>query len=154
MQWTRDQQTAIEARGGTLLVSAAAGSGKTAVLVERVLQRLEDPVNGCAADELLIVTFTKAATTQMASVQRAICRKASFRREMSSCTSSTPSLSSAPRRTKRVYTRNAALEKYRSMVSGVSPLRRRVSDARVLSPGMETRGCHFSSLYTETIPSG
>ncbi|MBQ7547822.1 MAG: helicase-exonuclease AddAB subunit AddA [Clostridia bacterium] len=65
MQWTRDQQTAIEARGGTLLVSAAAGSGKTAVLVERVLQRLEDPVNGCAADELLIVTFTKAATTQM-----------------------------------------------------------------------------------------
>ena len=65
MQWTRDQQTAIEARDGTLLVSAAAGSGKTAVLVERVLERLEDPVNGCGADELLIVTFTKAATAQM-----------------------------------------------------------------------------------------
>lgn len=42
-KWTPDQQNAIEARGGTLLVSAAAGSGKTAVLVERVIQRLLDP---------------------------------------------------------------------------------------------------------------
>ena len=65
MQWTHEQWDAITARDGTLLVSAAAGSGKTAVLVERVLQRLEDPVNVCAADELLIVTFTKAATAQM-----------------------------------------------------------------------------------------
>ena len=60
-KWTPDQQNAIEARGGTLLVSAAAGSGKTAVLVERVIQRLLDPVNGCDADRLLVVTFTKAA---------------------------------------------------------------------------------------------
>ena len=42
-EWTPDQKNAIEARGGTLLVSAAAGSGKTAVLVERVVQRLLDP---------------------------------------------------------------------------------------------------------------
>ena len=65
MQWTEDQQKAISAKDGTLLVSAAAGSGKTAVLVERVLTRLEDGENGCAANELLIVTFTKAATAQM-----------------------------------------------------------------------------------------
>ncbi len=65
MQWTVDQQKAISARDGTLLVSAAAGSGKTAVLVERVLQRLADPENVCPADALLIVTFTKAATAQM-----------------------------------------------------------------------------------------
>ena len=61
-KWTPDQQNAIEARGGTLLVSAAAGSGKTAVLVERVIQRLLDPVNGCDADRLLVVTFTKAVS--------------------------------------------------------------------------------------------
>lgn len=64
-KWTPDQQNAIEARGGTLLVSAAAGSGKTAVLVERVIQRLLDPVNGCDADRLLVVTFTKAAAAEM-----------------------------------------------------------------------------------------
>ena len=65
MQWTDDQQKAISAQGGTLLVSAAAGSGKTAVLVERVLTRLADAENGCGADELLIVTFTRSATAQM-----------------------------------------------------------------------------------------
>lgn len=65
MQWTEDQEKAIVSKDGTVLVSAAAGSGKTAVLVERVLTRLEDAENGCNADELLIVTFTKAATAQM-----------------------------------------------------------------------------------------
>ena len=64
-KWTKDQKNAIEARDGTLLVSAAAGSGKTAVLVERVIQRLLDPVNGCDADRLLVVTFTKAAAAEM-----------------------------------------------------------------------------------------
>ena len=64
-EWTPDQKNAIEARGGTLLVSAAAGSGKTAVLVERVVQRLLDPINGCDADRLLVVTFTKAAAAEM-----------------------------------------------------------------------------------------
>lgn len=63
--WTPEQKNAIEARGGTLLVSAAAGSGKTAVLVERVIQRLLDPADGCDADQLLVVTFTKAAAAEM-----------------------------------------------------------------------------------------
>lgn len=64
-KWTSEQKDAIEARGGTLLVNAAAGSGKTAVLVERVIQRLLDPVDGCDADRLLVVTFTKAAAAEM-----------------------------------------------------------------------------------------
>ncbi len=63
--WTPEQQDAIRARGGTLLVSAAAGSGKTAVLVERVMQRLTDPVSPTSADRLLVVTFTKAAAAEM-----------------------------------------------------------------------------------------
>ncbi|MCQ2479359.1 MAG: helicase-exonuclease AddAB subunit AddA [Clostridia bacterium] len=64
-EWTPAQKQAIESRKGTILVSAAAGSGKTAVLVERVIQRLEDKENPCPADGLLIVTFTKNATAQM-----------------------------------------------------------------------------------------
>ena len=63
--WTAEQQKAIEGRDGTLLVSAAAGSGKTTVLVERVIRRLLDEENKCPANELVIVTFTKAAAAQM-----------------------------------------------------------------------------------------
>ncbi len=62
--WTAEQKSAIEARGGSLLVSAAAGSGKTAVLVERLL-RLITGENGCDADRLLVVTFTNAAAAEL-----------------------------------------------------------------------------------------
>ena len=64
-QWTPAQKQAIDARGGTVLVSAAAGSGKTAVLVERILRRMTDPVNPVPANRLLIVTFTRAAAGEM-----------------------------------------------------------------------------------------
>lgn len=63
--WTAAQQHAIEARGGAVLVSAAAGSGKTAVLVERVIQMVCDLENPVSLDRLLIVTFTKAAAAEM-----------------------------------------------------------------------------------------
>lgn len=65
MAWTKEQQAAIDSRGQTLLLSAAAGSGKTAVLVERIIQRLLDPVHPLDITELLVVTFTKAAATEM-----------------------------------------------------------------------------------------
>lgn len=64
-QWTESQRDAIFARGGTLLVSAAAGSGKTAVLVQRVMTRITDPECPVDADRLLVVTFTKAAAAEM-----------------------------------------------------------------------------------------
>ncbi len=65
--WTSAQRSAIDAHGGTLLVSAAAGSGKTAVLVQRVIEKLisDDPAVHCDADRLLIVTFTRAAAAEM-----------------------------------------------------------------------------------------
>lgn len=63
--WTPAQADAIHARGGTLLVSAAAGSGKTAVLVQRVIERITDEQNPSDADRLLVVTFTKAAAAEM-----------------------------------------------------------------------------------------
>lgn len=65
MNWTEDQQRIIDARDCNLLVSAAAGSGKTAVLVERIIQMISDRENPMDIDELLVVTFTKAAAAQM-----------------------------------------------------------------------------------------
>ena len=63
MKWTKEQQEAIELRGKNILVSAAAGSGKTAVLVERIKRLiLED---SCSVDRMLIVTFTNAAASEM-----------------------------------------------------------------------------------------
>lgn len=64
-KWTEGQKRAIESTGGSILVSAAAGSGKTAVLVERVIRRITNKDNPCPADALLIVTFTKAAANEM-----------------------------------------------------------------------------------------
>lgn len=65
MPWTRQQQEIIDARNCNLLVSAAAGSGKTAVLVERIVQMVLDEKNPMNLDEMLVVTFTKAAASQM-----------------------------------------------------------------------------------------
>lgn len=62
---TAQQQAAAEDRGGALLVSAAAGSGKTAVLVERLMGYLTDPDDPADLDEFLIITYTRAAATEL-----------------------------------------------------------------------------------------
>ncbi|MBQ7783815.1 MAG: UvrD-helicase domain-containing protein, partial [Oscillospiraceae bacterium] len=65
VNWTSEQLDAIEAKGRAIVVSAAAGSGKTAVLVERIISRLTDSENPVPADRLLVVTFTNAAAAEM-----------------------------------------------------------------------------------------
>lgn len=65
VSWTEEQQKVIDTRNCNILVSAAAGSGKTAVLVERIIQRITDKNNPVDIDELLIVTFTRAAAGEM-----------------------------------------------------------------------------------------
>ena len=62
---TPQQAQAVRNRGGRLLVSAAAGSGKTKVLVDRLLSYLTDPVNPADLDEFLIITYTKAAASEL-----------------------------------------------------------------------------------------
>ena len=62
MDWTGEQQAAISARNSAILVSAAAGSGKTAVLVERVVSLIR---YGIPIQQMLIVTFTRAAASEM-----------------------------------------------------------------------------------------
>ncbi len=65
MNWTKEQRQVIDLRNCNILVSAAAGSGKTAVLIQRILSRIMDAREPVDVDEFLIVTFTKAAAAQM-----------------------------------------------------------------------------------------
>ncbi len=65
--WTKEQQRVIRERGKDMLVSAAAGSGKTAVLVERILGKITDEEHPIDIDRLLVVTFTNAAASEMRS---------------------------------------------------------------------------------------
>ena len=65
MKFTDAQQKVIDTREHNILVSAAAGSGKTAVLVERIIQRILDRSNPVDIDRMLIVTFTSAAAAEM-----------------------------------------------------------------------------------------
>lgn len=65
INWTREQKKIIDARGSDILVSAAAGSGKTAVLVERILSRILDGEHPVDVDRFVVVTFTRAAAAQM-----------------------------------------------------------------------------------------
>lgn len=65
VKWTEDQLRVIETRDCNILVSAAAGSGKTAVLVERIIERITDKKEPVDIDHMLIVTFTNAAAAEM-----------------------------------------------------------------------------------------
>lgn len=63
MEWTAEQQAAISHSGRNILVAAAAGSGKTAVLVERIIEKIIQ--GGLSIDRLLVLTFTEAAAAEM-----------------------------------------------------------------------------------------
>ena len=65
VSWTKEQQKVIDLCGCNILVSAAAGSGKTAVLVERIITMLTRKEQPVSIDRLLIVTFTEAAAAEM-----------------------------------------------------------------------------------------
>ena len=65
VKWTEEQQKVIDLRDRNILVSAAAGSGKTAVLVERIIKKLTEEEHPVDVDRLLIVTFTEAAAAEM-----------------------------------------------------------------------------------------
>ncbi|RDW18236.1 helicase-exonuclease AddAB subunit AddA [Oceanobacillus arenosus] len=65
VNWTKEQEEAIYSEGRDILVAAAAGSGKTAVLVERIIQKLLKKGNPVDIDSLLVVTFTNAAAQEM-----------------------------------------------------------------------------------------
>lgn len=73
---TPSQQAVVDDRGGALLVSAAAGSGKTKVLVDRILGRISDPVHPCNIDDFLVITYTNAAAAELrAKITQALNQK-------------------------------------------------------------------------------
>ncbi|MBR4760661.1 MAG: UvrD-helicase domain-containing protein, partial [Lachnospiraceae bacterium] len=65
MKFTKEQQRVIDVRNKDILVSAGAGSGKTAVLVQRIMGLLQDPDHPVDVDRILVLTFTRAAAAQM-----------------------------------------------------------------------------------------
>lgn len=84
-KWTSGQREAIEATGRDLLISAGAGSGKTAVLTERIIRHLTDPEHPADLSRMLIVTFTHAAATELkerisAAITQEIARRPGDRR--------------------------------------------------------------------------
>lgn len=84
--WTKEQKEAIEKSGTNIIVSAGAGSGKTAVLSERVIYKLN---NGIHIDELLILTFTRAAAEEMKDrIRKKIKKDPSLKNELDALDSS------------------------------------------------------------------
>lgn len=78
VKWTKEQQNVIDLQGRNILVSAAAGSGKTAVLVERIITMLTRETDPLSVDQLLVVTFTEAAAAEMKERIRAAIEKKSL----------------------------------------------------------------------------
>ena len=79
-RWTPEQQLAIDTSGTNIIVSAGAGSGKTAVLTERVITKLRQ---GISINELLILTFTKAAASEMKErIRKAIKKDPSLHKQL------------------------------------------------------------------------
>ena len=84
VNWTSKQQEVIDSRNRNLLVSAAAGSGKTAVLVERIIQMISEGDRPLDIDQLLVMTFTNAAAAEMRErIGAAVEQKLKERPEMS-----------------------------------------------------------------------
>ncbi|MBO5409754.1 MAG: UvrD-helicase domain-containing protein, partial [Clostridia bacterium] len=83
--WNKEQREAIDFRGKNLLLSAAAGSGKTATLTQRIIELLEDPESNAEISRMLIVTFTNDAAAELktriaAALTEAIARDPSDKR--------------------------------------------------------------------------
>ncbi|MBQ8891886.1 MAG: UvrD-helicase domain-containing protein [Bacilli bacterium] len=83
--WTKEQEVAISKSGCNIIVSAGAGSGKTAVLTERVIRKL---INGCDISNLLILTFTNAAAKEMKERIRAAIKKEGLKEQLEKIDSS------------------------------------------------------------------
>ena len=80
MAWTKEQELAINIEGKNTIVSAGAGSGKTAVLTTRVIRKLKEGVH---INELLILTFTNAASREMKErIRKNIIKDSSLKEEL------------------------------------------------------------------------
>ena len=100
MAWTKEQETAIYKDGTNIIVSAGAGSGKTAVLTERVLEKVK---NGISVDNLLILTFTKMAAKEMRERIGDKLKKAGLTSELSKLDTADITTAQTQKRSKKIH---------------------------------------------------
>lgn len=145
-KWTKEQQKAIDTRNCNLLVSAAAGSGKTAVLVERIISMITDSKNPIDVDKLLVVTFTNAAASEMKQrIGDAIAKQLEVQPFNEHLQNQLTNLSRADIKTIHSFCLQVVRENYYTL--GIDPMMRTADETEVKLLQQEVISDLFEELY-------
>lgn len=147
IMWTKEQQKAIDTRNCNLLISAAAGSGKTAVLVERIISMITDSENPIDVDKLLVVTFTNAAASEMKQrIGDAIVKKLEYDVNNEHLQNQLTYLNRADIKTIHSFCLQVIKENYSTL--GIDPIMRTADETEVKLLKQEVLTNLFEELYT------
>ncbi|MEA4971974.1 MAG: helicase-exonuclease AddAB subunit AddA [Candidatus Metalachnospira sp.] len=150
-KWTAEQLNAITEKNGNILVSAAAGSGKTAVLVERIIRLITDKTEPVDIDRLLVVTFTKAAASEMKErIGDAIARELTEKPEQMNLRRQSVLLNHADITTIHSFCLRVARENYNRL--GIDPAFRVADDTETLLIEDEVLNELFEEKYASDNP--
>lgn len=145
--WTKEQKKAIDTRNCNLLISAAAGSGKTAVLVERIISMITDSENPINVDKLLVVTFTNAAAAEMKQrIGDAIVKKMEYDTKNEHLQNQLTYLSRADIKTIHSFCLQVVKENYYTL--GIDPVMRTADETEIKLLKQEVLTELFEELYT------
>ncbi len=146
--WTKEQQKAIDTRNRNLLISAAAGSGKTAVLVERIISMIIDEKNPIDVDKLLVVTFTNAAASEMKQrIGDAIAKQLENNPRNEHLQNQLTNLNRADIKTIHSFCLQVVRENYYTL--GIDPVMRTADETEVKLLKQEVITDLFEKLYSE-----
>ena len=147
VMWTKEQKKAIDTRNCNLLISAAAGSGKTAVLVERIISMITDKENPIDVDKLLVVTFTNAAASEMKQrIGDAIVKKMEYEPTNEHLQNQLTYLNRADIKTIHSFCLQVVKENYYTL--GIDPVMRTADETEVKLLKQEVLTELFEELYT------
>ena len=150
-KWTKEQLAAINEKNGNILVSAAAGSGKTAVLVERIIKLITDEKEPVDIDRLLVVTFTKAAAAEMKErIGNAINKQLELNPESTALRKQAVLLNRADIMTIHSFCLHVAMENYN--ILGIDPAFRVADEAEILLIREEVIDRLFEEKYASDEP--
>ncbi len=153
MGWTDEQLSAITEKDGNILVSAAAGSGKTAVLVERIIRLITDKEKPVDIDRLLVVTFTKAAASEMKErIGRAIVNAIRENPESTNLRRQAVLINHADIMTIHAFCMRVARENYNKL--GIDPAFRVADETETLLLKDEVLEELFEEKYASDEPEG
>ena len=151
MGWTAQQLRAINDKEGNILVSAAAGSGKTAVLVERIIKLITDSDDPVDIDRMLVVTFTKAAASEMKErIGAAVSKALTENPESSNLRRQAVLLNRADIMTIHSFCLRVARENYNRL--GIDPAFRVADDTEILLLKDEVIEALFEEKYASETP--